>query len=489
MGGAAGSDLSGEALRGEGREEGCRSTTWAWRTPSSGPSGTPASRSPPPSSARPSPWPSRAGTSSGWPRPAPARRRPSCCPSRPTPSSRCSSATRPSGGGRGLRWRGDGPPGAGAPRRRGRGHRHPGPPHRPHGAREPRLDRLKVLVADEADRMLDMGFLPDLRRILSRLPRERQTFLFSATMPDEILHLTRQILRDPVTVQVGRRSAPAVGITHAIYPVAAHLKTSLLLELFHRTPEMESVLAFTRTKHRADRLARALKEEGLKAAAIPSGRTQSQRVAALEGFREGRYRVLVATNIAARGIDVEEITHVIKDEAHRARPRAAPGAHRAPRVRLRGPAPAPRPAGGGRAASPKRRRGPQGTRRRTEGGRRKGVPARARAGLRGAGAVGEAPVSLKRRRYQWDTGHSEAQQKPRVGIEPTASSLPRRRTATVLPWRAAPNPPRSMAEREGSGRLRSERKGPALIRFAMGASRRARPPAGAAPPAPSPTPT
>lgn len=185
-----------------------------------------------------------------------------------------------------------------------------------------RFDHLEILVVDETDRMMDMGFLPDLKRILSRLPRKRQTLLFSATMPEEILRLTRQILRDPVTIQIGQRSAPAVGITHAIYPVPAHLKTSLLLTLLQRAgavppPQgatanpMDSVLVFTRTKHRADRLARAIKEAGFKVAAIHGNRSQSQRVAALEGFREGRYRVLVATDIASRGIDVEEITHVI----------------------------------------------------------------------------------------------------------------------------------------------------------------------------------
>jgi ATP-dependent RNA helicase RhlE len=185
-----------------------------------------------------------------------------------------------------------------------------------------RFDHLEILVVDETDRMMDMGFLPDLKRILSRLPRKRQTLLFSATMPEEILRLTRQILRDPVTVQIGQRSAPAVGITHAIYPVPAHLKTSLLLTLLQRAeavplPQgaaanpMDSVLVFTRTKHRADRLARTIKEAGFKVATIHGNRSQGQRVAALEGFREGRYQVLVATDIASRGIDVEEITHVI----------------------------------------------------------------------------------------------------------------------------------------------------------------------------------
>lgn len=174
-----------------------------------------------------------------------------------------------------------------------------------------RFDRLEILVVDEADRMMDMGFLPDLRRILSHIPQRRQTLLFSATMPEEILGLTRQILKDPVTVQVGERSAPPEGITHVIYPIPAHLKTTLLLELFSRTEGMKSVLVFARTRRRADRLARTLKEEGLKVAALHSDRTQSQRIAALEGFREGRYRVLVGTDIVARGIDVEEITHVI----------------------------------------------------------------------------------------------------------------------------------------------------------------------------------
>ncbi|MEM3087277.1 MAG: DEAD/DEAH box helicase [Halobacteria archaeon] len=174
-----------------------------------------------------------------------------------------------------------------------------------------RFDRLEILVVDEADRMMDMGFLPDLRRILARIPPRRQTLLFSATMPDEILHLTRQILRDPATVQVGERSAPAAGVTHVIYPVPAHLKTPLLLELLDRTPGMESVLVFTRTKRRADRLARTLKEEGLKVTALHADRTQAQRLAALDGFRKRRYRILIATDIVARGIDVEKISHVI----------------------------------------------------------------------------------------------------------------------------------------------------------------------------------
>ena len=171
------------------------------------------------------------------------------------------------------------------------------------------LSHLEVLVLDEADQMFDMGFLPDLRRILKQLPPKRQTLLFSATMPPDIRTLAHDILRDPVTVQVGT-VAPAVTVTHALYPVEQHLKTALLLELLRHT-DTESVLVFTRTKHRAKRLGEQLEKAGYRAASLQGNLSQNRRQAALDGFRDGTFQILVATDIAARGIDVSQVSHVI----------------------------------------------------------------------------------------------------------------------------------------------------------------------------------
>jgi ATP-dependent RNA helicase RhlE len=173
-----------------------------------------------------------------------------------------------------------------------------------------RLDGLEILIIDEADRMLDMGFLPDIKRILRVVPAKRQTLFFSATMPPEIRKLTLEILHDPVTIQIERQTAPAGGITQAIYPVPQHLKTELLRRLLEHEG-LESVIVFTRTKHRANRLAAALTHSGVSCIPIHGNRSQSQRTAALAGFKAGQYRVLVATDIAARGIDIADVSHVI----------------------------------------------------------------------------------------------------------------------------------------------------------------------------------
>jgi ATP-dependent RNA helicase RhlE len=173
-----------------------------------------------------------------------------------------------------------------------------------------RLDGIEHLVLDEADRMLDMGFLPDIRRVLRQIPARRQTLFFSATMPPPIAELAREMLNDAVTISVERQAKPAVGITQAIYPVSQDLKPALLLELLNRDLVREA-LVFTRTKHRANRLADHLVRAGVRAERIHGNRSQAQRTEALAGFKAGKYRVLVATDIAARGIDVEALSHVV----------------------------------------------------------------------------------------------------------------------------------------------------------------------------------
>jgi len=177
------------------------------------------------------------------------------------------------------------------------------------GRRTADFSQLEVLVIDEADQLFDMGFLPDIRRILTHLPRVRQTLLFSATMPTEIRHLAKDILGKPVTVQIGT-TAPADTVSHALYPVAQHLKTALLLNLLGTTP-IRSVLVFTRTKHRAKSLGKKLSVAGYRSATLQGNLSQGKRQAALDGFRDGTFQILVATDIAARGIDVTRISHVI----------------------------------------------------------------------------------------------------------------------------------------------------------------------------------
>jgi len=173
-----------------------------------------------------------------------------------------------------------------------------------------RLAGLEMLVLDEADRMLDMGFLPDIKRILGQLPRIDQTMLFSATVPKQIVSLAHQMMDNPAVLNIERPSAPASGVRQEIYPVPEQLKPQLLLSLL-REDKVGNVLVFTRTKHRANRLASFLQERGIACERIHGNRSQGQRTQALAGFKSGRYRVLVATDVAARGIDIEALSHVI----------------------------------------------------------------------------------------------------------------------------------------------------------------------------------
>ncbi len=175
--------------------------------------------------------------------------------------------------------------------------------------RAAKLDGVEILVLDEGDRMFDMGFLPDVKRILKLLPVQRQNMLFSATFPKEVEALAQQTLRNPKRVAVGI-AAPAHTVSHALFPVPGASKTRLLLELLKRT-DTNGVLVFTRTKHRAQKLARQVEQEGYRVTSLHGNRSQGQRQMALKGFKDGRYQVMIATDIAARGLDVEHISHVI----------------------------------------------------------------------------------------------------------------------------------------------------------------------------------